>query len=61
MGKDIKTFQAKLREKTGSIAWEGKSQQGKDMPIGIYIIKLEYKIGSQIYEEKKSTILAKKL
>ena len=60
-GKEIKTFQDKIREKIGSIAWDGKSQQGKDMPIGIYIIKLEYKIGSRIYEEKKSTVLAKKL
>lgn len=61
-GKEVITvLQSKLKEKTGAISWDGKSQQGKKMPIGIYIIKLEYKIGNRIYEEKKSIVLAKKL
>jgi hypothetical protein len=61
-GSEITTLtRSKLREKTGSVYWDGKSKTGKKMTTGIYIIKLEYKIGSRIYEEKKSVVLAKKL
>jgi hypothetical protein len=61
-GKEIATIlQTKLKEKIGIASWDGKSRAGKNMPIGIYIIKFEYKIGSKLYEEKKSVILAKKL
>lgn len=61
-GKEIATIlQTKLKEKIGIASWDGKSKEGKNMAIGIYIIKLAYKIGSKLYEEKKSVILAKKL
>lgn len=61
-GNEVTTLiQSKLREKTGSVYWDGKSKNGKKIAIGIYLIKLEYKIGSRIYEEKKSIVLAKKL
>lgn len=61
-GKEVTTIiQTRLTEKIGTAFWDGKSQVGKTMPTGIYIIKLEYKIGNKIYEEKKSVVLAKKL
>lgn len=61
-GKEIATIlQTRLNEKIGTASWDGKSKDGKNMAIGIYIIKFEYKIGSKLYEEKKSVILAKKL
>lgn len=61
-GKEARTIiQSKVSEKTGMAFWDGKSKNGTKMATGIYLIKLEYKIGSQIYEQKKSVILAKRL
>uniref|UniRef100_A0A7C6E9L4 LTD domain-containing protein n=1 Tax=candidate division WOR-3 bacterium TaxID=2052148 RepID=A0A7C6E9L4_UNCW3 len=60
-GNEIKTLiQSKIKEKTGMVYWDGKSKFGTKVATGIYLIKLEYKIGSRIYEQKKSVILAKK-
>ncbi len=61
-GKEIAAIlQSRLNEKIGTASWDGKSKDGKNMAVGIYIIKFEYKIGNKLYEEKKSVILAKKL
>lgn len=61
-GKEILTLtQSKLSENIGTVYWNGLSKTGKKMTTGIYIIKLEYKIGGRVYEEKKSVILAQKL
>ncbi len=61
-GKAVATIlKTKLNKKTGSIVWDGKTDTGKPLPAGIYLIKFDYKLGKEHYEEKKSVILAKNL
>ncbi len=58
----IKTYEyKKLVNKSGIISWDGKKENGKIAPIGIYIILLEYKSENHSISEKHSAVLAQKL
>jgi hypothetical protein len=45
-------------EEQGTLHWDGRTSKG-DMPIGMYIIYLEYHIHAEITKAKKTTVLAR--
>jgi hypothetical protein len=46
---------------SGVISWDGKNDQNQIVPIGIYIVCLEYKTNTKTIRKKTSAVLAKKL
>lgn len=60
-GNEIVTLiQSRIGNKQGVVYWDGRAKTGKKIAVGIYLIKLEYNLGSNRYEEKKTVVLAKK-
>jgi hypothetical protein len=51
----------KINNKSGIVTWNGKNDERKLEPIGIYIIYLEYTTRNLTITEKTSAVLVKKL
>jgi len=45
----------------GRVFWNGRNENDRTMPVGIYIVNLEYRAGNLTYQSKKALVVAKPL
>ncbi len=53
--------QGKVSDIQGRVFWNGRNKSDRIMPVGIYIVNLEYRLDRKIYQAKKTVIVAKPL
>jgi hypothetical protein len=52
-------FEGRIQNKDGRLVWNGADKAGTLLPIGLYVIALEYKSGRNVILQKKTVVLAK--
>ncbi len=62
-GRLVKTLlnNEKIEKERGSVKWDGRGDNNRTLPLGMYIVLLRYKKGGRVYTQKKSVVLAKRL
>lgn len=62
-GRLVKTLlkNEKIEEESGWVKWDGRGDNNKILPLGMYIVLLKYKKSGRVWTQKKTTVLAKKL